>query len=89
MRQFSTHPFLFFLFLFLLPFISIAQVAGDYRSVATGNWNSVTSWQVRDGSGNWSAATVLPIATNNVYIQNGHTLTLDITVLPNDGAADL
>lgn len=52
---------------------------GDYRSAAlSGNWSNVNSWQVRDGSGNWSTPVAVPAAINNVYIQNGHTITVDI-----------
>jgi Secretion system C-terminal sorting domain len=57
---------------------------GDYRSFATGNWNSASTWQVRT-SGIWSAAIQLPTATNNVYIQNGHTVTLNTAVTSADG----
>lgn len=75
------------LFLFVVPLVGVAQVAttGDYRSLASGNWNDAASWQVRDAGGNWTTASTLPTAANNVYIQNGHTITLDATVLPDDG----
>ncbi len=53
---------------------------GDYRSaVATGNWSNVNSWQIRDASGNWTTPSIVPSNTNNVFIQNGHTVTADIT----------
>ena len=55
-----------------------AQSAGDYRSAATGNWSAGATWQVRDGGGNWSGASSAPTASNNVYIQNGHTVTADV-----------
>jgi hypothetical protein len=55
-----------------------AQPAGDYRSAATGNWSAGATWQVRDGGGSWSSASSAPTATNNVYIQNGHTVTADV-----------
>jgi hypothetical protein len=56
------------------------QVAttGDYRSAVNGNWSDVNSWQVRDGSGNWTTPGVIPTASNNVYIQNLHTITVDL-----------
>jgi hypothetical protein len=77
------------LFLFVVPFVGVAQVAttGDYRSLASGNWNTAASWQVRDAGGNWTTASALPTSTNNVYIQNGHVITLDATVLPDDGTS--
>jgi hypothetical protein len=72
---------LLFTTVMLIAFVLIgyAQVAsdGDYRSFATGNWNDVTKWQVRT-SGTWVAATVAPVATNNIYIQNGHFISVDI-----------
>lgn len=63
----------------LAPQMSFGQTptAGDYRSrVSTGDWSTVSSWQVRDAGGNWTTATVAPGASNNVYIQGGHTITL-------------
>lgn len=48
----------------------------DYRSVATGNWTDPATWQVRV-SGNWQGATTAPTSTNNVYLQTGHTVTID------------
>lgn len=51
---------------------------GDYRSVASGNWSSIAIWQIR-AAGAWSAATVVPSTTNNVYIQPGFTVTVDVT----------
>ena len=57
-----------------------AQVAtnGDYRSaVVTGNWGVLATWEVRT-AGVWAIATSLPVATSNVYIQQGHTITVNI-----------
>ncbi len=58
--------------------LSWGQIAtdGDYRSAATGNWSTAATWQVRTGS-SWDTATVLPTTTNNVYIQSGHTITVN------------
>lgn len=58
-----------------LQLIAQAPTAGDYRSRANGNWATASTWQVRDGSGNWTTATVAPTSTTNVYIQLGHTIT--------------
>lgn len=76
-------------FLFVVPFVGVAQIAttGDYRSLASGNWNTAASWQVRDAGGNWTTASALPTAANNVYIQNGHLITLDATVSTDDGTS--
>ncbi len=50
---------------------------GDYRSaVATGNWSSSNTWQVRT-SGVWATATSPPTSANNVYIQSGHAITVN------------
>lgn len=52
---------------------------GDYRSaVITGNWSSLSTWQVRDASGNWTTPSSLPTSANNVYIQKNHTITVDV-----------
>jgi|GEM_PF-1666139 len=51
----------------------------DYRSAVTsGNWNTPSSWNSRNPDGSWSIASSVPAATNNVYIQNGHTITVNI-----------
>jgi hypothetical protein len=54
--------------------------AVDYRSASTsGNWNTPASWEVRDAtSGAWTTATTVPTAINNVYVQSGHTITVNI-----------
>jgi hypothetical protein len=61
---------------------SLAQVAGDFRSVAglpAGSlWSAVATWETYNGSA-WAAATTLPTATANVTVVNGDTLTLDIS----------
>jgi hypothetical protein len=36
-----------------------AQSAGDYNSIASGNWNDHTKWQIFDGS-SWVAASTYP-----------------------------
>lgn len=65
--------------LFAFVFIGIAQIAtnGDYRSLASGDWNNPTTWQVRVGNV-WTTALVAPSATSNVYIQNGHIISVDV-----------
>ena len=81
---------IFACFLLCLTVISYGQTPanGDYRSVATGNWSSPSTWQVRDGavlgSGTWIAATVAPTSTNNVYVQAGNTVTVDVAGVCND-----
>ncbi len=59
-----------------------AQVLGDFRSAASGNWNSAASWQSYNGT-SWIAAVTYPgqnLGTNNVYIRGGHSITITSTV---------
>jgi hypothetical protein len=65
--------------LFAIATMGFAQTPtnGDYRSKATGNWSLVSNWQVRS-AGTWADATVAPTATNNVYIQEAHIITVDV-----------
>jgi hypothetical protein len=77
------------LFLLVLVFglfissIMIAQVSGDYRSAASGNWDALATWQTYDGAV-WNAATVKPGSTSNVYIQATHLVTLTMNEACND-----
>lgn len=66
-----------FIVLLLLTVVTgiFAQVSGDYRSKASGNWSAVGTWQTYDGS-SWSDASAKPDSDNNVYVQSGHTVTL-------------
>jgi trimeric autotransporter adhesin len=70
------------LLLALLTQTVFAQTAasGDYRSVASGNWQSTSTWQVRDGSGNWTTPSAAPTSSNNVYVQSGHIVVVDATI---------
>ena len=55
---------------------SWGQNTGDYRSNATSfDWSTANAWQVYDGT-NWTTAGSKPGASNNVFIQIGHTVTL-------------
>jgi hypothetical protein len=55
-----------------------AQLDGDYRTVGTGNWSNIATWQTRVAS-IWVAAIVAPNSTNNVYVQSTHQITVDVT----------
>ncbi|MGB3005704.1 MAG: T9SS type A sorting domain-containing protein [Chitinophagaceae bacterium] len=66
----------------IMLFLSLAMMAqtatdGDYRSVQTGNWSDVNTWQVRAG-GAWATPATEPNATNNVYMQPGFTVAVDV-----------
>lgn len=71
---------LFVVFYLSLQITLQAQTAtnGDYRSaVTTGNWGTLATWEVRT-AGAWATAAVLPTSSSNVYIQQGHTITVNI-----------
>ncbi|MDZ7613046.1 MAG: hypothetical protein U5K51_04560 [Flavobacteriaceae bacterium] len=54
----------------------------DYRSLATGNWTSLTTWERYNGT-TWVAATNYPgqiTGTNNVIIRTGHNVDLSGTI---------
>ena len=73
------HSTRLFLLLILLGMCTLgfAQVTGDFRSSATGNWNDYTKWQRYNGS-SWVAATSgqTPNENTSVYVQSGHIITL-------------
>lgn len=53
---------------------------GDYRSITSGNWNAIATWQ-KYSAGAWTAATATPTSADGVItIQPGHTVTLTATV---------
>ena len=58
---------------------TLTVTSREFRSLASGNWNTLGTWQQSDGNGNWTTATTLPSALNNVYIQSGHTVTVNGT----------
>ncbi len=52
------------------------QVAGDYRSSGSGNWNAAGTWETYNGSA-WNAAGTPPAGTSGtITIQSGHTVTI-------------
>ncbi|MCU0434958.1 MAG: T9SS type A sorting domain-containing protein [Bacteroidia bacterium] len=57
--------------------LTYAQTLNDYRSVATGAWATLTTWETYDGTA-WVAATVVPTATSAqaINIRTGHTVTI-------------
>ena len=66
---------------------SYAQVDGDYRSRATGNWNNNATWQVRSG-GAWvnCGAGDYPGASSGagtVYIEDNHTISISADITNN------
>ncbi len=55
----------------------LGQTSGDYRSIASGNWNNAAIWETYDGT-NWVAAATSPSSSNEVIvIQTGHYVTIN------------
>ncbi len=50
---------------------------GDYGSVATGLWSAVATWKQWDGTSFAVTPTVVPTSADNVWINTGHTITID------------
>lgn len=57
--------------------IVLAQVTGDYRTIASGNFGNTSIWQIYDGA-SWTAAVVKPSQVNDVYIDQGDSVRLTI-----------
>ncbi len=56
----------------------LAQSVGDYGSVTSGNWSSLSTWMQWNGT-NWSTTpTSVPGGNVNVYINGGDTVTVDV-----------
>ena len=56
--------------------VSYAAASGEYRSVGSGNWNLITTWQKYNGS-SWIAAVAVPDSSANIItIQSGHNVTI-------------
>ncbi|REJ84308.1 MAG: T9SS C-terminal target domain-containing protein [Bacteroidetes bacterium] len=57
-----------------------ANVTGDYRTKASGNWNATGTWETYNGSA-WVAAGSTPNSSHNVItIQDGHTVSVTAAV---------
>ncbi|WP_150451484.1 immunoglobulin domain-containing protein [Arenibacter lacus] len=60
----------------------LAQVTGDYRSKASGNWNSAATWQIYNGT-IWMNATSYPGQNSNVgtvTIGSSNTVSLNTNI---------
>ncbi len=71
----------FVLLFFCFSVTSVFGLAnGDYRSIATGNWNSISTWEKYNGT-YWVAAVATPTYSDKVItIQNSHTVTVTANV---------
>lgn len=59
--------------------------AAYYRSITTGNWSSLSTWESSPDNVTFSAAVVIPgsgYGTGFVTVQNGHTVTVDYVASP-------
>ncbi len=64
----------------ILPFLTLAQSAGDYRTASTGSWSSVGTWQIYNGS-SWVPAVTAPVSSDGVVtILSPHTVTVNSVV---------
>ena len=73
---------LLILFLIVYGIPAVAQVTGDFRSNATGNWSSASTWQTYNGTA-WVNATSYPGQNSNVgtvTIGSGNTVTLNVNI---------
>lgn len=53
-----------------------AQALNEYRSIATGNWNVLSTWQRYNGT-TWVAATAIPTSAHaTITVLSGHTITI-------------
>jgi hypothetical protein len=50
--------------------------AGDYRSLKTGTWTDLSSWETYNGTV-WGSASQPPCSTNNIIIRSSDTITVD------------
>tara|TARA_R110000868_G_scaffold107860_1_gene294876 strand:- start:2874 stop:6785 length:3912 start_codon:yes stop_codon:yes gene_type:complete len=69
--------------LLLLPFIALSQSLGDYRSVNSGNWMTLSSWQYFNGTTWVTPSGTSPqgypgqfLGTGAVLIQAGNSITI-------------
>ncbi len=55
-----------------------SSATDNYRSKATGNWNTAGSWESSPNNVNWGTATLVPdISASSITIQSGHNITLN------------
>ncbi len=58
--------------------LSVNPIVGDYGSVSTGNWSSLSTWKQWDGTGWNTVPTSAPNGDVNVFINRGDTITVDV-----------
>ncbi len=71
-----------FVWILIFPFCAVyAQTQFDFRSVQSGNWNSLSTWEYYNGAA-WIPALYAPAASgaNQVDILNGHIISVNSSV---------
>jgi hypothetical protein len=58
---------------------ALAQSAGDFRSVASGNWSAANTWQIYSGS-SWGTTLATPTTGHVTTLQSGFSVTNDISI---------
>ena len=67
-------------FYVIIPEEVYSATTGDYRSIATGNWNATSTWETYNGT-SWISASTTPTSSDGlIEIQSGHTVTAIISV---------
>jgi hypothetical protein len=64
--------------------VLVSTVAAECRSRQSGAWNDPSTWQTYNGT-SWADATSTPKPNHTVYLQSGHTVTLQ----QNEACGDL
>ena len=55
----------------------LSDPTDHFRSMASGDWNAITTWESSADNRNWAAASLVPSsAANTIQIRNGHTVTI-------------
>ncbi|HWN09270.1 MAG TPA: Calx-beta domain-containing protein [Pyrinomonadaceae bacterium] len=69
--------------------VNVTPSALQFRSIATGNWNATSTWEMSVDGTNWLPATMTPTASNGaIAIRNGHTVTVTATVIADELAVN-
>lgn len=71
-------PALFYWIAFLICFDAFAQIIlepGDFRTIASGNYNNAGIWETWSGS-EWMPATIKPNKNNNIFVDQNHEVQL-------------
>lgn len=59
---------------------AISTQTDYFRSIASGNWDNISTWQSSIDNTSWINATVAPTSTaTSINIRNGHEVTVDAT----------